>query len=325
MDTSASGAPGAAASGTKIDALCINTIRCLSIDAVEKAKSGHPGMPLDASPMGYVLWTRFLNHSPSNPHWFNRDRFVLSAGHGSMLLYSLLHLCGYDLTIEDLKQFRQWRSRTPGHPEVGLTAGVEATTGPLGQGFANGVGMAIAEAHLAARFNRPGYPMVNHYTYGILSDGDVMEGISQEAASLAGHLRLGNLDLPLRLQPGHPVGRHFAPLLRGLGGALRSVRMAYPQRGRRKRPRRIQPRPADGAERKEPPVAHHRSYPSGLWIPAQAGHLRGARLAAWRRGSQINESKSRVARRPRLLRSRRSTGFFSRKRQAGSSGGKQME
>jgi transketolase len=176
-----------------LDELCINTIRFLSVDAVQQANSGHPGMPMGAAPMAYVLWTKFMRHSPRNPGWPDRDRFVLSAGHGSMLIYSLLHLCGYDLSLAELKNFRQWKSKTPGHPEYGDTPGVETTTGPLGQGFATGVGMAIAEAHLAARFNRPGYEIVNHYTYGIVSDGDLMEGISHEAASLAGHLKLGKL------------------------------------------------------------------------------------------------------------------------------------
>jgi len=176
-----------------LDELCINTLRFLAVDAVEKAKSGHPGMPMGAAPMAYVLWTRFLKHSPSHPDWPNRDRFILSAGHGSMLLYSLLHLTGYDLPLEELQHFRQWNSRTPGHPEYGLAPGVETTTGPLGQGFGNGVGMAIAERYLAAYFNRPGHTVVDHYTYAIVSDGDLMEGVSSEAASLAGHLRLGKL------------------------------------------------------------------------------------------------------------------------------------
>ncbi|MBI4595184.1 MAG: transketolase [Candidatus Tectomicrobia bacterium] len=167
----------------------------LSIDAVQKASSGHPGMPMGAAPMGYVLWTKFLKHNPANPSWPNRDRFVLSAGHGSMLLYSLLHLTGYNLPIEELKNFRQWESQTPGHPEYGLTPGVETTTGPLGQGFATAVGMAVAECYLAAYFNRPGYPIVDHYTYAIVSDGDLMEGVTSEAASLAAHLGLGKIIL----------------------------------------------------------------------------------------------------------------------------------
>jgi transketolase len=176
-----------------LDQLCVNTIRMLSVDAVEKAKSGHPGAPMGLAPTAYVLWTRFLKHNPRNPLWPDRDRFVLSAGHASMLIYSLLHLTGYDLPLEQIQQFRQWGSRTPGHPERGLTPGVETTTGPLGQGFGNGVGMAIAEAYLAARYNRPGFEIVDHFTYGIVSDGDLMEGVAAEAASIAGHLRLGKL------------------------------------------------------------------------------------------------------------------------------------
>lgn len=177
----------------KLDALSINTIRTLSIDAIEKANSGHPGMPMGAAPMAYKLWTEYMNHNPKNPDWFNRDRFVLSAGHGSMLLYSLLHLSGYGLSIDDLKSFRQWGSKTPGHPEFGHTAGVDATTGPLGQGIAMAVGMAMAERHLAESYNRDSYNVVDHYTYSICGDGDLMEGVSAEAASLAGHLQLGRL------------------------------------------------------------------------------------------------------------------------------------
>ncbi len=176
-----------------LDELCVTTIRMLSADCIEKANSGHPGMPMGAATMAYVLWTRFLRHNPANPDWPDRDRFVLSAGHGSMLLYSLLHLTGYDLSLEELKNFRQWGSKTPGHPESYITAGVETTTGPLGQGFANGVGMAIAERYLTTRFNRPDHEIVNHYIYGIVSDGDLMEGVSHEAASLAGHLKLGRI------------------------------------------------------------------------------------------------------------------------------------
>ncbi|MBL7177339.1 MAG: transketolase [Desulfobacteraceae bacterium] len=177
----------------EVDELCVNTIRMLAVDCVEKANSGHPGMPMGSAPLAYVLWTRFLHHNPKNTAWPDRDRFVLSAGHGSTLLYSLLHLTGYDLPLEELQNFRQWGSKTPGHPESDLAPGVETTTGPLGQGFANGVGMAITERFLAAHFNRPGYEIVNHYTYGIVSDGDLMEGVSHEAASLAGHLKLGKL------------------------------------------------------------------------------------------------------------------------------------
>ncbi|MFQ5598740.1 MAG: transketolase [Nitrospiria bacterium] len=175
------------------DTLCINTIRMLAADAVQKANSGHPGAPMGLAPLGYLLWTRFLKHHPANPQWPDRDRFVLSAGHASMLLYSLLHLTGYDLSLDELKNFRQWGSLTPGHPEYGLTPGVETTTGPLGQGFANAVGMALTERILAARFNRPDHSIVDHRTYVIAGDGDMMEGITSEAASFAGHLGLGKL------------------------------------------------------------------------------------------------------------------------------------
>ena len=176
-----------------VDELCINTIRALAMDIVQKANSGHPGTPMGAAPMAYVLWDRFLKHNPADPQWPDRDRFVLSAGHASALLYSLLHLSGYDLTLDDLKQFRQWESRTPGHPEYRLTPGVEATTGPLGQGFANGIGMAMAERWLAGHYNRPGHEIVDHYVYGIVSDGDLQEGVAAEAASLAGTLGLGKV------------------------------------------------------------------------------------------------------------------------------------
>jgi transketolase len=177
-----------------IDQRCVNAIRFLSMDAIQKAKSGHPGLPMGAAPMAFVLWDRFLKHNPKNPKWFNRDRFVLSAGHGSMLLYSLMHLTGYDsVTMDDIKEFRQWGSCTPGHPENRFTVGVEVTTGPLGQGIANGVGMAIAEAHLAARFNQPDHEIIDHHTYVLMGDGCQMEGIGAEAVSLAGHLGLGKL------------------------------------------------------------------------------------------------------------------------------------
>jgi transketolase len=171
----------------------INTIRFLSADGVQQANSGHPGLPMGAASMAYTIWTRHLKFDPANPEWINRDRFILSGGHGSMLLYSLLYLTGFDLSLDELKHFRQWGSKTPGHPEYGLTAGVETTTGPLGQGFSNGVGMAIAEAHLAAEFNRPGHTVIDHYIYAIVTDGDLMEGVASEAASLAGHLKLGKL------------------------------------------------------------------------------------------------------------------------------------
>ncbi len=176
-----------------IDEQAINTIRFLAADAIQEANSGHPGLPMGTAAMAYELWMNHLKHSPKNPTWPDRDRFVLSGGHGSMLLYALLHLTGYDLSMEEIKNFRQWGSLTPGHPEYGLTPGVETTTGPLGQGFANGVGFAIAEAHLSAIYNRPDFPVIDHFTYGIVTDGDLMEGVTAEAASLAGHLQLGKL------------------------------------------------------------------------------------------------------------------------------------
>ena len=200
--------------------LAINTIRTLSVDAVQKANSGHPGLPMGAAPMAYTLWQRHLKHNPRNPKWADRDRFVLSAGHGCMINYALLHLTGYDVTLDDLKSFRQWQSPTPGHPETFMTPGIEATTGPLGQGTANAVGMAIAERFLANRYNRPGHTVVDHHTFALVSDGDMMEGISHEAASLAGHLKLGkltylyddnkiSLDGPTSLSFSEDIGRRF--------------------------------------------------------------------------------------------------------------------
>src|SRR5436305_851028 len=177
----------------ELDQLCINTIRALAIDAVQNAKSGHPGLPLGAAPMAYVLWTKFMRYNPKQPKWENRDRFLLSAGHGCMLLYALLYVTGYDLLLDEIKNFRQWGSKTPGHPEYGLAPGVEITTGPIGVGFANGVGMAMGAAHLAAKFNQKDFSLIDHYVYAIVSDGDLMEGVASEAASLAGHLRLGKL------------------------------------------------------------------------------------------------------------------------------------
>ena len=172
---------------------CVNTIRMLAVDAVQQANSGHPGLPMEAAPIAYVLWTRIMRYNPKNPDWPDRDRFVLSGGHGSMLLYAMLHLTGYDLSLDEIRNFRQWESQTPGHPEYGDTPGVETTTGPLGQGISNAVGMAMAEAHMAARYNRAGHEIVDHYTYVIASDGDMMEGVASEACSLAGHLGLGKL------------------------------------------------------------------------------------------------------------------------------------
>ena len=176
-----------------LDLLTINTLRFLAVDAVQSANSGHPGLPLGAAPMAYVIWKKHLKHNPKNPNWYDRDRFVLSAGHGSALLYALIHLSGYDLSLNELRNFRQWDSKTPGHPEYGHTPGVETTTGPLGQGFANGVGMAMAERFLSKKYNKPDFNIIDHYVYGIVSDGDLMEGIASEAASIAGHLNLGKL------------------------------------------------------------------------------------------------------------------------------------
>jgi transketolase len=186
-------ARGIAPATQSLEQLCIDTVRTLSMDAVQQANSGHPGTPMALAPLAYVLFTRHLRHNPADPLWMDRDRFVLSAGHASMLLYSVLYLSGYDLSLDDLKQFRQWDSRTPGHPEHGVTPGVETTTGPLGQGVGNAVGFAVAEAHLAAAFNGGGHRPLDHHTFFIASDGDMMEGVSHEAASLAGHLRLGKL------------------------------------------------------------------------------------------------------------------------------------
>ncbi len=219
--------------GAKLDDTCINTIRFLSADAVQKANSGHPGLPMGAAALSYVLWTRFLRHNPSNPSWPDRDRFILSAGHGSMLLYSLLHLTGYDLPLDEIQRFRQWKSLTPGHPESHLTKGVEATTGPLGQGIANAVGFAMAEAHLAARFNRPGHEIVDHHTWVLAGDGDFMEGVSSEASSLAGHLGLGKLIVRLRRQQDLAGGNDVPDLHGGCGGPLHGLRLARAARGGR--------------------------------------------------------------------------------------------
>ena len=224
------------------DRRAVTALRVLAVDQVEQARSGHPGLPLGAAPMAYVLWSRFLRHDPADPGWPDRDRFVLSAGHGSAMLYALLHLFGYDLPIEELKRFRQWESRTPGHPEHGLTPGVEVTTGPLGQGFAAAVGMALAERHLAARFNREGLPLVDHRTWVIASDGDLMEGISHEAASIAGHLRSAawwcsttTTTSRSRGPPSSRSRRTWASASAGTGGASSTWRAATtstPSRGR---------------------------------------------------------------------------------------------
>ena len=206
----------------------------LAIDAVQKANSGHPGMPMGMAPIAYLLFTRFMRHNPKNPNWFGRDRFVLSAGHGSMLLYAMLHLSGYDLPLDEIKRFRQLGSMTPGHPEYGVTPGVETTTGPLGQGVGNGVGMAIAAKHLASRFERDGSGLFDHRIFAICGDGDLMEGVASEAASIAGHLGLGNIIYHLRRQPRHHRRRHRPLVRRGRVQALRRLRLAYA--GRRRTP-----------------------------------------------------------------------------------------
>ena len=315
--------PSIAASNASLDELCINALRFLSVDAVQKANSGHPGLPLGAAAMAYVLWTRFLKHHPANPDWFDRDRFVLSAGHGSMLLYSLLHVTGYALPLEQIKQFRQWGSMTPGHPERGLTPGVETTTGPLGQGFGNGVGMAMAEAHLAARYNRPGFKIVDHHTYGIVSDGDLMEGIASEAASLAGHLQLGKLiylydNNHVTLSAGTAItftedcarrfeayGWHTQAVedgndLAAIEHALRSARA-----------------------RNAATVPDSAAHPSRLRLAAQAGHVRSARLAAGRGRSAVDEGEPGLADGAAVLHSGAGARAFSRRRSSEASGPRQ--
>jgi len=296
-----------------LDQLCINTVRFLSVDAVQQANSGHPGMPLGAAAMAYVLWTRLLKHNPCNPDWFDRDRFVLSAGHGSMLLYSLLHLTGYALSLDDIKQFRQWGSRAPGHPERGHTPGVETTTGPLGQGLANAVGMAIVEAQLAARYNRSEFEVIDHATYALVSDGDLMEGVAAEAASLAGHLKLGKLiclydDNRVTLAAGTGItfsedrarrfeayGWHTLSVADGndlamIDAALRAAR-------------------GDGAALADPGAHPHR-----LRLPQQARQLRGARFAAWCRRGAPDQAEPRLADRAAVSDSRPGAGAFSRGR-----------
>ncbi len=218
---------------TTLDKLCVDTIRTLSMDAVQKANSGHPGTPMALAPLAYVLYTRVMRHNPRDPQWPDRDRFVLSCGHASMLLYSTLYLSGYDVSLEDdIKQFRQLGSGAAGHPEYGHLPGIEVTTGPLGQGISHAVGMALAERMLAARFNREGHEIVDHHTFVIASDGDLEEGISGEASSLAGHLGLGRLIVVLRQQPHLDRGRYRTGVQRGRRQALRGIRLARPEPGR---------------------------------------------------------------------------------------------
>ena len=239
----------------ELDQQCINTIRFLSVDMVQKANSGHPGMPLGAAPMAYVLWTRWLKHNPRNPHWVDRDRFVLSAGHGSALLYSLLHLTGYDLSLDDIKQFRQWGSKAPGHPERGHTPGVEITTGPLGQGFANAVGMAIAEAQLAARYNRPDHTVIDHHTFAHRQRRRP-DGRRRLRGCLAGRpSQARQAHLPVRRQRRHPGRRHRHHLLRRSRASLRGLWLAYGVGGGRQRPRRDRRCAAGCARRNDAAVA----------------------------------------------------------------------
>ena len=257
------------------DDLCINTIRTLSMDAVQKANSGHPGAPMGLAPAGYVLWTRIMKHNPQNPDWPDRDRFVLSGGHASMLLYSLLHLTGYDLSLEEIQNFRQWGSKTPGHPEYGHTPGVETTTGPLGQGFANAVGMAMAERHLAASFNRPGHDIVDHHTFVMCGDGDLMEGVSAEAASLAGHLGLSKLICLYDDNGDLHRGHHRNRLYGKCGQTVRRLPLADHQSRRRQRPRMPSEKAilAAKAETKKPSIIMLNN-PHRPRQPQQAGHGR---------------------------------------------------
>ena len=255
----------------ELDALCINTIRFLSVDAVQNAKSGHPGMPLDAAPMAYALWTRRLKHNPRNPHWFDRDRFVLSAGHGSMLLYSLLYLTGYDVSLDDIRQFRQWDSKAPGHPERGHTPGVEVTTGPLGQGLANAVGMAIAEAQLAAQYNRPGFmrgrPRDVRDRQRRRPDG--RRGRRSRVPRRPPAARQAHL--PVRRQSRDACGGHRYHVLRRSSATIRRVRMAHGDGRRRQRHRRDRRRTAGGARRNEPAFADPRPHAHRLRLAEQAG------------------------------------------------------
>ena len=274
----------------------INTIRFLSAEAVQKAKSGHPGTPMALAPLSYLLWTRYLRYNPANPEWPGRDRFILSCGHASMLLYSMLHLTGYELSLDDLKAFRQWGSRTPGHPEANHTPGVEVTTGPLGQGLGNAVGMAIASRFLAQRFNRPGHEIVSHRIAAMCSDGDMMEGVASEAASLAGRQRLSNLTALLRRQQDHDRGIDRPRLQRGRGGALPGVRLERPpRRGREHRPRRDVGGDRGGVLREG--AAHPGDRPDDhrLRQPREAEYRRRARGPARGGGDREDEGEPGLA------------------------------
>ena len=264
----------------QLDQSCINTIRFLSVDMVQKANSGHPGMPLGAAPMAYVLWTRWLRYNPHNPDWVNRDRFVLSAGHGSALLYSLLHLSGYALSLDDIKQFRQWGSKAPGHPERGHTPGVETTTGPLGQCLANAVGMAIAEAQLAARYNRPGHAVIDHHTYAIAGSERRPDGRRLCGGRFAGRSpQAGQAHLPLRRQLRDPGRRHRHHFFRGSRAAFRSLWLAYADGGGRQRSRRHRGGAESGARRNGTALADPGAHQDRLRL-ARAGQLQGAWLTA---------------------------------------------
>jgi transketolase len=257
----------ALAAPASLDLLSINTIRTLAMDAVQKAESGHPGTPMALAPLVYRLFTTHLRHDPAAPHWPDRDRFVLSVGHASMVLYGALHMSGYDLSLDDIRNFRQWGSKTPGHPEVGHTAGVETTTGPLGQGVANAVGMAMAEAHLAAVTNTADHAVVDHYTYFIAGDGCLMEGISHEAASFAGHQKLGKL-----------IGFYDDNRITIDGStAICSVWLAGAAHQRRERPDRNRRRHRGGEGGTWPPIDDHHPHRDRLWQPESRRHRQGAR------------------------------------------------
>ena len=305
----------------ELDKLCINTLRFLAVDAVEQAHSGHPGLPLGAAPMAYVLWSRFLRHDPRDPHWWDRDRFVLSAGHGSALLYALLHLFGYDLPIDELRHFRQWGSRTPGHPESHLTPGVEASTGPLGQGISNAVGMAIGEAHLAARYNRNGHELFRHHTFVLASDGDVMEGVGAEAASLAGHLRLGRLIVLYDNNSVTLSGTTSITFTEDVAAPVRGVRVARRSRDRRQRPARDRARAARRDQRGGAPVADRRRHGARLRRPQQERNVRRARLAAGAGGDRAHEAEPRLAGPAAVPGSSRGEGARRRLADAGARGG----
>ena len=289
---------------------CIDTIRFLAVDAVQKAKSGHPGMPMGAAPMGYVLFTRHLRFDAHDPEWPDRDRFVLSAGHGSMLQYALLYLTGYGLTIDDLKQFRQYESRTPGHPEYGDTPGVETTTGPLGQGFGAAVGMAVAERFLGATFNDAAHAVQDHYTYVIAGDGDMMEGVSSEAASFAGHQGLGKLIVLYDDNHISIDGSTELAFTEDVVRALRGLRLARAARGGRQRPRGHRRRPHGGQGRDGQAVAHRGAHPHRLRLAAQAGHGQGPRRGARRGRGRAHQGEPRLAARARVLRARRRQGVL---------------